>query len=461
MTKRKNDFGDEFLRLGFKLNLPYNHDPAWIDEIIARFAPFASDVYFPLHPSIYETLYAWRGPKDAAEYRKQLDSLSKKLYSAGLKTNILLNANSPESTRFEPLFSYLDDFLDLERHSVTVMSFYLARQLSRRYPGLQITSSLTSNVCSPTIARLWKKEANAWGITPHLGINKKLDELKKIKRLGLKIKLLVNNDCLPDCPLNMLHHQAHTVGQLAPRAAAASIRDIHKLCFQIKQADRWLLAQQTIVPRDLPRYAGIADLIKIEGRGRPTEALVYIVGEYLKMESAVNIDWAYEEPEGAFDMISSCDRVCDECGWCEKNFKIVQRHRFASRAGYGLFSQSEEEKGEEEKRGEMYAYAADALQTLLQSYILAEKPIAGKWEIVSISQHSDSIAALSVKSRGGCHIFKFLAEKTRLTDEPKAMMRYRDVEIGPCEESEDGPHREELRLLCAALKKIIEIKNKN
>jgi hypothetical protein len=44
------------------------------------------------------------------------------------------------------------------------------------------------------------------------------------------------------------------------------------------------------------------------------------------------------------------------------------------------------------------------------------------------------------QNRRGCHIIKFLGEKTalRTTD---AMMRYRDVEIGACEESEAADRR--------------------
>ena len=148
-----------FKDCGFSFCLPYNNDTDWLDRLCNDYADITHNVYVPLHPSVFPSLYLdWRGGEPEA-YHEQFMELYQRLASAGIRTNILLNSNIPASTRFDDLFAYFDKWLDTRWMMVSVMNFHLARQLRQRYPGLYITASLSAAIENPTAAPLLEKRS--------------------------------------------------------------------------------------------------------------------------------------------------------------------------------------------------------------------------------------------------------------------------------------------------------------
>jgi hypothetical protein len=82
----------------------------------------------------------------------------------------------------------------------------------------------------------------------------------------------------------------------------------------------WLIAQKDIVPATLPLYSGLVDQAKPDGRTLSLAAVERKAALYQAAESLEHPASIYAEPPEAFERMTTCDRRCDACGWCERSF---------------------------------------------------------------------------------------------------------------------------------------------
>ncbi|HEY3358421.1 MAG TPA: U32 family peptidase [Polyangia bacterium] len=306
----------KLLETGIRLSLPYNHDPGypeWLDGHVAGVA----EVYFPLHWSVSLSARTWAGPADPAGYEAQLGELAAVLNRAGLTGNVTLN-----------LMVFERQYLEIERTlgrlaerfdhlAVTLADFAFARRLHRDLPALTLGVSTMAQVDSTERARCWRDDAGVSAVVLARHINKRLDHIRSIRALGLRIKMVLDDLCLPDCPAFMWH-----VGWLM------DVKDrrvtSHPCPMQAARThEAWKIAQKDVVPAILPRYDGLVDIGKLEGREAELEAIDRRRRLYLEAESWDHPNHAYREPPEAFDRICACDRECLPCGWCPAHFQPV------------------------------------------------------------------------------------------------------------------------------------------
>ena len=456
MTSAVPQYGAAFLDTGLKFSLPFNHDPAWVDCIVNAYAPFVESVYAPLPPRVHPTLYNWRGG-DPGHYEDIFLALTERLAGKGIMTNMVLNADTPDPLNFEPLFAFLEKHLDTRWMSATVNNVILARELRRRYGDLKLYSSVTSDISSINEASFWRWEAGVDGITAAQILTKKTAMLQRIRSLGLSVRLVVNNGCLPACPFR---HQHWTLVYGASFDRAMADRRLHEVrenCTAVRRNAMYILWQSQVVPADLPRYKNIIDVVKIEGRSRTTDNLVQIVDAYLAMESRRHPDYDYFEPPETLDRLADCDRTCQTCGWCEKTFARHNPRLYApltaATGGNGTGTLTAPVPG-------LLTAITAKLQPVLGPYLSGDKPLARHWWYEDSEVFAERALLTTFVNRDNGHRFRMLAEPLENAREQPWWATVQG--LGICEwrdeqdEHHDQPSRGEIRHLRAFIAALRE-----
>jgi len=301
------------------LALPYNHDPgypAWLDAQHEG----VSEVYLPIHGSIAPTARFWTGPEDRRAYQDALGPLAAVMDDRGIDANIVLNmpvwtdgreAVVPEVAGLVELFG--------DRTQVTVADYPLARDLRTALPDLRLCVSTAVAIVSPRGARLWVEELGVESIVLGRAINKRLDAIAAIRALGPRIKIVLDDLCLPECPSMLSHSMLMAQPHLCTPDRAS--------CFMHDERGRrpWSIAQKDVVPATLPLYDGLVDVAKMDGRMLPLEAIDQRRRLYLEATSYEHVAEHYVEPVGAFEKITTCGLSCGTCDWCDRWFPPAQR----------------------------------------------------------------------------------------------------------------------------------------
>lgn len=300
---------------GIPLALPYNHDPAWPDWILDH-ALGVAEVYLPVHASVAPTARPWAGPADSAAYVQELRPLARALERVGLRANLVLNLPvwtasrttvPDEVARMRDLFG--------PGMMVTLSDFPLARDLRAALPTLPLSVSCAAQVATGRHARYWVDGVGVESIVISREINRRPHAIAEVRAQGAAVKIVLDDACLPECPSLVAHHALmsfcdHEAGRAACMMSAERMQR------------PWLLAQKDLVPAALPRYAGLVDVAKVEGRARSLADIERKRRLYLEAESWEHVLGHYVEPPRAGACIEACDRICEGCGWCAQAFTL-------------------------------------------------------------------------------------------------------------------------------------------
>lgn len=302
----------KLLDTGIRLSLPYNQDEGYPEWLETR-AEGVDEVYLPIHRSAASTGRTWTGPRDAESYAARLRLLAPVLVRHGVVANLIVNGaimgvQRPLVLReVERMRAVFGDAMRL-----TVTDYDLARELRRAFADLELGVSTLANVASESSARLWVEGVGVRFIVPSREVNRRPTVLRAIRDLGVKLRVVVDDTCVPGCPAAMAHFIVCFDG--GPRTAKWCAMQEERL------ARPWLVAQKDIVPGALPHYAGLIDSAKLQGRSHSLEAIDHARRLYLAASSFEHPYGLYTEPPDADARITTCDRVCSRCGWCERNF---------------------------------------------------------------------------------------------------------------------------------------------
>lgn len=297
------------------LALPYNHDPAYPDWLRGHAAGVA-EVYLPIHASVAPTARPWAGPADPAAYRAELRPLAAALASVGVRANLVLNLPVWTEGRAR-VPREVEDMRAIfgPRMLVTVSDFPLARDLRAALPDLALSVSCAAQVATPRQARSWIDGVGVESLVISREINRRPAQIALLRAEGVALKLVLDDACLPECPSLVSHHALmmfadHALGRGACMMSAE------------RRARPWLLAQKDLVPALLPRYAGLVDVAKVEGRARSLAEIARKRALYLAAESWAHVLGHYVEPPEIGPVLETCDRVCERCGHCAAVFQV-------------------------------------------------------------------------------------------------------------------------------------------
>jgi collagenase-like PrtC family protease len=304
------------LGLGMKLAVPYNHDGRLLSLLEPRAAAI-HEVFIPAPLDVSGTFRAWNGP-DPIEYRKAVPGIVRQAERIGLAVNMAVNAPWVPPADHRMVADYVRSAIEDGVASFTLGDLHLAEAVRDRCPGAVLVASATADIAHVTRARHWVRQAGVARIVPSRIVNKDLRVLVAMSRLGVIIELIPNEQCLPGCPYVFQH--AMTIGR-RNTVDEDDFRLYSRMCSAMKSDAPWEHYQTEIVPASIPRYRGIASLIKLAGRDAGTGYILGEVDRFIRLESdGTGFLGGYVEPPEVFDMVGNCDRVCEQCGWCRNTF---------------------------------------------------------------------------------------------------------------------------------------------
>lgn len=190
--------------------------------------------------------------------------------------------------------------------------------------------AVASTICEITEARMAKyyEDMGADIIIPSMNVNYRLEKLFEMKHIlkNAKIRLMVNEHCLGDCPWRRFHHSHY--------AHSNNEHDYHANCKRKFMEYPYLcLTNNAIRPEDLINYNKITDNFKIVGRLVSIPCLADRIKAYSSQTYSGNfvylqdeglakfIDVPNRELNDLFDMKSKCKFNCGECTACKTLFE--------------------------------------------------------------------------------------------------------------------------------------------
>ncbi|HPB51737.1 MAG TPA: U32 family peptidase [Myxococcota bacterium] len=302
--------------LGMKLAVPYNHDRS----LFTALAPFVSsiaEIFIPAPLDVSGTFRPWNGP-DPAEYRSMVPDIVKRAGRLGLEVNMVINSPFVPRSDQPGVVEYVAVALGEGVASLTIGDLELAKRIRDVSPDVMLVASATADIATVMRARHWVRQAGIGRIVPSRQINKDLGALRAMAALGVELELIPNEQCLPGCPFIVAHCMTIATRDCVDRSEFEAWA---RRCLEMKVAAPWEQWQTEIVPASIPSYSGLVGLIKLAGRDSTTSEIVGEVERFSTMRSdaAMMLTGYVESPE-AFDRVTTCDRVCERCGWCEQAF---------------------------------------------------------------------------------------------------------------------------------------------
>ena len=302
--------------------IPYVDQPLefWAG-IRDRFGPAIAGVYFPMPGG----LFASGRPPQPEEH------LLAFLAAAPLPGEVVVNP----IVLARPVEEMAPEILDALRRlagefgvrRVTVSNLSLARRIKEDLPGFGVAASVLMGISSPAQALM----AGGWvdAIAPDTRLARDLAGLRRLREaFAGEIRLLVNEACLPGCPLRTQHFYEMAYGGAQP----------HSLCASILEERPWLrLTGGWILPRHLPLYAGVYDTLKLAGRVtlRNPERYLAVLQAYVQGGAILPRDIGggpasplagLDVSDEWFEMVLHCDKRCATCPACRAAYEQFQRN---------------------------------------------------------------------------------------------------------------------------------------
>ncbi|MEM2904256.1 MAG: U32 family peptidase [Candidatus Bathyarchaeia archaeon] len=321
-------------------SLGYNQDFLGFSRLLASHGEKVGEVYFPLPSRIGSSGRAEFQPDT---YPNEIKQLVKLCSGNGIKSCLLLNASceGKHIGDLRSMYRIVDYVKELEKlglEAVIATNPLYLMLLGQEAPGLELQASVNC-YCQTVEHARHLQELGATVLTVDRDINRDLDRIRRIKATGLKIKVLLNEGCLLDCPFRKMHfNQIAHINPRDPGEQAAYIRFRCMACVSILERRPEICFKSPFIrPEDLWRYQDLADYFKIASRTTPTEVIERRLEAYSKESFDGNLISLFEtagvpkvikridnkklDRYSFFEKISSCEGNCAECGYCTKLLK--------------------------------------------------------------------------------------------------------------------------------------------
>lgn len=297
--------------------------PSWhlpyIDQPLSFWARLAEDygqhiqsVYLPLPPQF--GIPSGRPPQPAQH-------LAAFLRHGPFRISILLNSitlPSPAKALVPRILSALQELWEEGQvHEVTVSNLDLARAIRDRFPSMRIAASVLLDLASPLQALALGDAIDT--LVPSNRIMRQRPALQTLRRaFPGRIRIIVNEACLPGCPYRVQHF--HEMGSGLEQPAS--------LCDTLLREKPWLrLTGAWVLPQHLHLYAGLCHEFKLAGRVtlRDPNRYLQVLGAYIRRQplcpnkiggGPASVLQPVEIPESFFARTMECNYQCDTCSIC-------------------------------------------------------------------------------------------------------------------------------------------------
>ena len=246
---------------------------------------------------------------------------------------------------------YYNNWLD----GLIVTDFMFLRSLSETLPfevvqSIEIVPSINMGISSVSQAQsiLSHIESMGFPMPPKLVLDRSLNRQPKILEQirkwqdesypNLKITLLVNEGCLPYCPLKVSHDCLISIFNQSYSDSNAPLHVFRNFGCRAYMANEYYhyLTSPILRPEDLTYVEPFYDVIKIAGRTHSDDFIMKCFDAYAHESWNGNlielIDTAFplrseccidnsRIPKNFYSRTSTCDLNCNRCGYCKRVFE--------------------------------------------------------------------------------------------------------------------------------------------
>ena len=300
-----------------KFSLPYIDQPvSFWNELSYEFGEWIQEIFFPMGDHV----------APSGRPSQTVHHLYAFLEKSDLPKTVLINPivlPEPLERLEEPI---LNELILLDQHygirSATVSDLLLCKFIKKSLPSHRVSGSVLMRINSPEQIPYLQQYTDS--ISLDTAIIRDLHRIQAIRECYPgKIKLIVNEGCLPGCPFRVQHFYEMNSDLAHPES----------LCEALLNDMPWLrLKSAWILPQHLHFYEGLYDIIKLAGRVtlQNPKKYVKVFRAYLDQKSLP----ANEIGCGPGGMINNvpisddffyqtitCDKNCSKCDICKTYFK--------------------------------------------------------------------------------------------------------------------------------------------
>jgi len=320
-----------------KFSIGYNHDIKLLD-LLDVYKDNIEALYFPI-PNQY--LGSGRHIPQKSSYPNEIPELIKKCTLLNIKSQLLLNATCEggkglEKKFFSKIINYIQKLKSLGLKSVIVKNPVYISEIKKQIKEIDIESSVNCYVKTVEHA-LYLKDLGVDILTIDRDINRNIPLIKKIKnKTGLKIRIMLNEGCLRNCPFRNMHYNylSHHVSN-SDRLVDNIFPD--KFCIKIYLKNPAKVFNVPFIPPEaLIYYSQIGDYYKLSTRVFSTSRIESCLKAYINQDlngdlleildspglSCFNfINYDVLKKNNFFKKMIKCDNNCNECNYCNKLMK--------------------------------------------------------------------------------------------------------------------------------------------
>lgn len=319
-----------------KFSIGYNHDVKLL-SLLGNYKDHIESFYFPI-PSQYSG--SGRAIITDKSYLDEIPHLIKKCVALNITPQLLLNATCEgtqgfQKRRFSTILNYIQKLKTLGLQSVVITNPAYIREIKKQIRGITIESSVNCYVKNVEHA-LYLKDLGVDILTIDRDINRDIPMIKKIRdKTGLKIKILLNEACLRNCPFRQMHfnYLAHISANSKQASSTMISQDKWSEKFFVQDPGK-IFSASFIPPSALQYYVNLVDRFKISTRQDTTPFVELRLKAYIAQNFSGNLisllDCACLRPYyeyidsraldriGFFKKMIKCSDDCYECGYCNK-----------------------------------------------------------------------------------------------------------------------------------------------
>ena len=266
---------------------------------------------------------------------KQIEELVNTAAKKNVDFEIALNSpcgieNTTNHEYWEKIRAYLKELEKIGVSGIIASHPFIMSEV-KDSTNMQLTASTICEIQSCRSA-LYYENIGADILVPSMNCNFKLDLLRDMKNAlkKAKLRIMVNEHCLGDCPWRRFHHNRYAHSQDA--------FDYHLKCKKQYWKNPHLLLTNTVIrPEDIHHYEEITNEFKIVGRQVPTDVLANVIraysqenydGNYVELFDITLAKKYYVDNKGLdelFDHKSKCRQYCHNCTRCKNLFSKVNK----------------------------------------------------------------------------------------------------------------------------------------
>lgn len=210
---------------------------------------------------------------------------------------------------------------------VTVTDLNLAGLIKHELPELEVAASVLMDIGEPYQAMMLDSVCDV--LVPASRIMRDQSALQRIREaFGGRIRLMVNEACLPGCPFRTQHFYEMGSGHAKPAS----------LCNSLLEKFPWLRLTGTwVLPQHLHLYRGLWDELKLAGRITLQDPDKYrqVLAGYINRTSLTpdaigggpaSVLTPVEIEENYYSTTLACGKNCQECSVCKEYYqKVIDR----------------------------------------------------------------------------------------------------------------------------------------